>query len=74
MSSKGHLLTSDYTQGLHTSSNRYTLVHYFLLYDLAVVSMGKQHKDFVAGFISTHRVCEDPSFIHLSPGLLIHQY
>jgi uridine monophosphate synthetase len=53
MSSKGHLLTSDYTQ--------------------AVVAMGKQHKDFVTGFISTSRVCEDPSFIHLSPGVSLSQ-
>lgn len=35
---------------------------------LAVVSMAKEHREFVMGFISTHRVSEDPGFIHLTPG------
>ncbi|XP_062512923.1 uridine 5'-monophosphate synthase-like isoform X2 [Corticium candelabrum] len=53
MSSKGHLLSSDYTK--------------------ASVSMAQENKDFVVGFICTHKVSEDAGFIYLTPGVSLSQ-
>ena len=38
-------------------------------YTKTAVELAKKHKDFVFGFISTSSVCDDPGFIHLTPGV-----
>lgn len=35
----------------------------------ATITMAKQHKDFVIGFIAQHKLCDDPDFIYLTPGV-----
>jgi orotidine 5'-phosphate decarboxylase subfamily 1 len=38
-------------------------------YQQAAVKMALEHKDFVIGFITQHRLLEDPRFIHFTPGV-----
>lgn len=38
-------------------------------YAQATVTMAKQHKDFVIGFIAQHKLCDDPDFIYFTPGV-----
>ena len=33
------------------------------------IEIARAHKDFVIGFISTKRLCDDPEFIYMSPGV-----
>lgn len=38
-------------------------------YTKAVVEMAKQHKDFCIGFICLKKLSDDPTFIHMTPGV-----
>ncbi|XP_019639834.1 PREDICTED: uridine 5'-monophosphate synthase-like [Branchiostoma belcheri] len=38
-------------------------------YTKATVKMAEEHKDFVVGFISQSQLTEDPTFIHMTPGV-----
>jgi uridine monophosphate synthetase len=38
-------------------------------YVKATIAMAQQHKDFVIGFIAQHKLCDDPDFIYLTPGV-----
>lgn len=38
-------------------------------YTEAAVQMAIQHRDFVVGFIAQQKIVEDPTFIHLTPGV-----
>jgi orotidine 5'-phosphate decarboxylase subfamily 1 len=38
-------------------------------YTEATIQMAQQYSDFVIGFISQHRITEEPYFIHLTPGV-----
>jgi uridine monophosphate synthetase len=38
-------------------------------YTTATVNQAYLHTDFVIGFISRHRLTEDPQFIHMTPGV-----
>ena len=38
-------------------------------YTKNAVDLAKKHKDFVFGFICTSSVCDDPEFVHLTPGV-----
>lgn len=40
-------------------------------YTEATVQMAQQYSDFVIGFISQHRIAEEPYFIHMTPGVSI---
>lgn len=40
-------------------------------YTEKTVAMAKKSSDFVIGFISTSAVCDDPKFIHMTPGVSI---
>lgn len=40
-------------------------------YAKSAVDLAKKHKDFVLGFICTSSVCDDPQFVHLTPGVNI---
>lgn len=38
-------------------------------YTKAAINMAKMHDDFVIGFISQHKLVDDPRFIHMTPGV-----
>lgn len=38
-------------------------------YAAEALSWARQHADFVVGFITTHRLTEDPAWIHMTPGV-----
>ena len=38
-------------------------------YTTQAVEMAKEHADFVTGFISMHKLIDDPRFIHMTPGV-----
>ncbi len=38
-------------------------------YTEATIQMAQQYSDFVIGFISQHRIVEEPYFIHMTPGV-----
>lgn len=38
-------------------------------YTHATLEMARQNKDFVIGFIAQHKLCDDPDFIYLTPGV-----
>ena len=38
-------------------------------YTKAAVKMAEQYRDYVIGFITQHRLTDDPTFIHLTPGV-----
>lgn len=38
-------------------------------YSQSIVAMAKENDDFVIGFISTTAVCDDPKYLHMTPGV-----
>ena len=42
-------------------------------YTETAVAMATEHKDFVIGFICRRKLSEDPSFIHMTPGVQLQQ-
>ncbi len=38
-------------------------------YTAAAVKMAEQHQDFVIGFISRHKLCDNPAMLHMTPGV-----
>ncbi len=42
-------------------------------YTAAAVKMAEQHQDFVMGFISRHKVCDNPAMLHLTPGVKLEE-
>lgn len=42
-------------------------------YTQAAINMAQANKDFVTGFITQHRLIDDPSFINLTPGIHLAQ-
>ncbi len=38
-------------------------------YTSQTVEMAKEHADFVTGFISMHKLIDDPRFVHMTPGV-----
>jgi uridine monophosphate synthetase len=41
-------------------------------YTEQAVSWAQEHADFVIGFICTHKLTDDPAFIHMTPGVKLH--
>ena len=42
-------------------------------YTKQTVEMAKEHAEFVIGFITQHRLTDDPRFIHMTPGVKLQQ-
>lgn len=42
-------------------------------YTEKVTKLAQEHSDFVGGFISMKQVSQDPSFIHMTPGIQLHE-
>lgn len=41
-------------------------------YTQACIELAEQHDDFVMGFISQHKLCDNPGFVYLTPGVHLH--
>ena len=41
-------------------------------YTEQTIKMAKEHDDFVVGFISRHKLIDDPRFLHFTPGVHLH--